>query len=77
MVALTEAKIRVLRLLDDSPSHGYALANELGVQGPTIYQHLEELEEEGYIDSEVDERRTVYTLTKKGELIIEADSMDD
>jgi DNA-binding PadR family transcriptional regulator len=77
MVALTEAKLRVLRLLNDSPSHGYALASELGVQGPTIYQHLQELEDEGYVESEEDGRRRVYSLTDKGELIIEADSMDD
>jgi len=75
MVALTEAKVRVLRALDEAPSHGYALANELGVQGPTIYQHLEELEADGYIDSDEDGRRTVYSLSKKGELIIEADSI--
>jgi DNA-binding PadR family transcriptional regulator len=77
MVALTEAKLRILRLLDNSPSHGYALAQELGVQGPTVYQHLEELEDEGYIEGEDEDRRKVYSLTDKGELIIEADSMDD
>ena len=72
---LTEAKISILKEIQDEPLHGYALANRLGVRGSTIYEHLESLEESGYLESEQDGRRTVYHLTKKAELILEAENL--
>jgi DNA-binding PadR family transcriptional regulator len=72
---LTESKIAILREIQDEPLHGYALADRLGVRGSTIYEHLESLEENGYLESEKDGRRTVYQLTEKAELVLEADSL--
>lgn len=72
-LALTDAKKRVLRSIEDEPKHGYVLAKELGVRGSTIYEHLEELLEHGYVESEEEGRRRVYSLTRKGELILEAE----
>lgn len=72
-LTLTDSKRRVLSLLDEEPRHGYVLAKELGVQGSTIYQHLSELEDAEYIEGEEDGRRTVYRLSRKGELILQAE----
>jgi DNA-binding MarR family transcriptional regulator len=72
---LTDAKLGILREIQDEPLHGYALANRLGVRGSTIYEHLESLEENGYLESEEDGRRIVYHLTEKAELILQAESM--
>ena len=76
-LTLTDAKRKLLALLDKEPRHGYALAKELGKQGPTIYEHLQELEKAGYIESEQEGRRKVYNLTKRGELILEAERADE
>lgn len=72
-LTLTDAKRRILSLLGEEPRHGYALAKDLEKQGPTVYEHLQELEEAGYIESETDGRRKVYTLSKRGELTLEAE----
>lgn len=48
----TEAKIRLLEELEGNPKHGYVLAKDLGVRGSTIYEHLSQLDEHGYIKSE-------------------------
>lgn len=72
-LTLTDAKRNILALLEEEPRHGYILAKELGVQGSTIYEHLEQLEEAGYIEMEQDGRRRVYSLTRRGELTLEAE----
>ena len=72
-LTLTDAKRRILSELEEEPSHGYALAKELGKQGPTIYEHLRELEESGYIEGQADGRRKVYSLTERGRLTLEAE----
>lgn len=76
-ISLTKPKLQILHLLSEEPSHGYVISNELGRHGSTVYEHLHELEEEGYIDGEKEGRRIVYNLTEKGELILRAESMDD
>ena len=72
-LTLTDAKRRILSLLGQEPRHGYALAKDLGKQGPTVYEHLQELEAAGYIDSEQDGRRKVYSLTERGQLTLRAE----
>lgn len=76
-LTLTDSKRRILALLEDEPRHGYILAKELSVQGSTIYEHLWQLEEAGYIVGEQDGRRKIYSLTKRGELTIEAERAGD
>lgn len=76
-ITLTKPKLRILRHLSEEPSHGYIISNELGRHGSTVYEHLHQLEEEGYIEGEEDGRRIIYSLTEKGELILKAESMDD
>jgi len=75
-LTITTAKKRILAALEKEPKHGYILAQELGVRGSTIYEHLEQLEEHGYIEGEDEDRRRVYTLTKKGKLILEAEQQN-
>lgn len=76
-ISLTKPKLRLLALLADDPGHGYELAKELELHGSTVYEHLHDLEDEHYIESREDGRRIVYSLTEKGELILEAQRMDD
>jgi len=72
-LTLTDAKRQILKELRDEPQHGYALANALGKQGPTIYEHLQQLDDAGYVEEEEDGRRKVYSLTERGELTLQAE----
>jgi DNA-binding PadR family transcriptional regulator len=72
-LTLTDAKRKILSLLEEEPQHGYVLAQELGVQGSTIYEHLEQLEEASYITGKKDDRRKVYSLTERGKLTLAAE----
>jgi DNA-binding PadR family transcriptional regulator len=76
-LTLTDAKRNILSILYDEPRHGYVLAKELGVQGSTIYEHLDQLNEAGYVESHEDGRRKTYELTRKGELTVEVDRVED
>lgn len=65
----------ILRRLSRSPSHGYRLHKEVGVATSTIYDHLDQLEDAGMIESnrvEGDERdKTEYRMTEKGRALLE------
>jgi DNA-binding PadR family transcriptional regulator len=76
-LTLTDAKRNILALLADKPRHGYVLAKSTGVQGSTMYEHLQQLEQAGYVTSYEDGRRRMYELTRRGELTVEADQIDD
>jgi len=69
-----ETKIQILRLLKESPSHGYKMHKEIGVTTSTIYQHLNELEKAGMIESvPVEENgrgRTEYNITEQGRQLL-------
>ncbi|WP_220132421.1 PadR family transcriptional regulator [Natronomonas sp. LN261] len=73
--------MQVLRLLDESPSHGYKMHKEVGVTTSTIYQHLDELEEAGMVESSLVEgdtrNRTEYRITEKGHQLLELLSEDE
>ena len=74
MSLVGETKMDILRLLEKSPSHGYALHKKIGVTTSTIYQHLDELEEAGMVAStpiEGDTRdRTEYHITDDGRQLV-------
>jgi DNA-binding PadR family transcriptional regulator len=76
-LTLTDAKRRILEVIQEESIHGYAIARELGKQGPTVYEHLSQLEEAGYIESSKDGRRKVYSLTEQGELLLRAENVDE
>jgi DNA-binding PadR family transcriptional regulator len=70
-LTITDAKREVLAALVDEPRHGYALATDLGTQGPTTYRHLRELADAGYLECERDGRRKVYSVTDRGRSLLE------
>jgi DNA-binding PadR family transcriptional regulator len=76
-LTLTDSKRKILALLHEEPRHGYILAKDLGVQGSTIYEHLGQLEDAGYVEAKEEGRRKTYVLTKKGELTVEINQLDD
>lgn len=79
-IALTKPKLRILRALSDDPKHGYVLSQDLDLHVSTVYEHLHQLADENYVegdDGAEDDRRIVYHLTEKAELILEAQRMDD
>ena len=81
MSLIGKTKLRMLRLLDNSPSHGYKLHKEIGVTTSTVYQHLNELEEAGMVEPhpvEGDTRsRTEYHITDEGRQLLDLLSQDE
>jgi DNA-binding PadR family transcriptional regulator len=67
-------RLYLLKLLDESPRHGYELIQALserfgGTYSPsagTIYPRLAKLEEEGLVTKSSDGRKTVYRITDAG-----------
>ncbi len=76
-ISLTKPKLTILRFLKENPIHGYQLAAELDRHESPIYQHLNQLEADGLVKSEKQNRRKIYEVTKKGQLILDADRMED
>jgi DNA-binding PadR family transcriptional regulator len=70
----------VLRLLAESPMHGYQIITELadrsgGVWNPgpgSVYPTLQAMEEQELVTSEMDGSKRVYSLTEKGRTAAEA-----
>ena len=69
-------RLYLLKLLDESPRHGYDVIRELedrfmGLYSPsagTVYPRLARLEAEGLVTHEVTEGRKVYQITDAGRL---------
>ena len=67
-------RLYLLKLLDESPRHGYDVIRELedrfmGLYSPsagTVYPRLARLEAEGLVEHEVSEGRKVYRITAAG-----------
>jgi DNA-binding PadR family transcriptional regulator len=67
-------RLYLLKLLDESPKHGYELIQALserfgGTYAPsagTIYPRLAKLEDEGLVTKAADGRKTVYGITEAG-----------
>ncbi|MBF4633445.1 helix-turn-helix transcriptional regulator [Agreia pratensis] len=67
-------RLYLLKLLDESPKHGYELIQALserfgGTYAPsagTIYPRLAKLEDEGLVTKTADGRKTVYEITEAG-----------
>ncbi|NUW45113.1 PadR family transcriptional regulator [Nonomuraea rhodomycinica] len=80
-------RLYLLKLLDESPRHGYEVIRLLqdrflGVYSPspgTIYPRLARLEEEGLVTHEVVDGKKVFSITDKGreELNDRLDELDD
>lgn len=76
-----EVRLAILSLLQDGPKHGYQLIKELTersgglyrASAGTVYPTLQQLEDEGLIESERQEGRRVYRLTAAGTAELERD----
>ncbi len=76
MSLIGETKLGILLRIREEPAHGYDMAKELEISSGYVYQHLQELQDEGMIEVHEDEtegrQRTTYQLTENGELLLEA-----
>ena len=80
-------RLYLLKLLDESPRHGYDVIRELedrfmGLYSPsagTVYPRLARLEAEGLVNHQLQEGRKVYRITEAGraELHSRAGDLDD
>ncbi|MBI4944418.1 MAG: helix-turn-helix transcriptional regulator, partial [Actinobacteria bacterium] len=80
-------RLYLLKLLDESPRHGYDVIRELedrfmGLYSPsagTVYPRLARLESEGLVTHAVSEGRKVYSITDAGraELAARRSELDD
>jgi len=71
MSIISKTKLAILQELSKQPLHGYALAKKLNITISSIYAHLSELEEHGFITHTIFERRKIYSLTKKGKILLD------
>jgi len=76
MSLIGETKLGILRELEDSPAHGYAVAEALDISSGGVYNHLSDLQDEGMIEidreSEGGRGQKYYRLTESGRLLLEA-----
>jgi DNA-binding PadR family transcriptional regulator len=69
-----EIRLAILSLLEEGPKHGYQLMKELGersggtyrASAGSVYPTLQQLEDEGMVQAEMQNGRRVYRLTAKG-----------
>ncbi len=69
---LSSTKGRVLNEIKKKPTHGYELANRLGISLSSAYEHLGDLRQSGFVDFKEEGRRRVYFLTDKGKYLLKA-----
>jgi len=70
MSIISKTKLAILEELSKQPLHGYALAKKLNITISSIYVHLFELEQYGFVTHTISERRKVYSLTEKGKMLL-------
>jgi DNA-binding PadR family transcriptional regulator len=76
-----EVRIAILSLLSEGPKHGYQLMKEMKERSGGVYQAsagsvyptLQQLEDEGLIESEQQDGKRVYKLTAAGRKELESD----
>lgn len=76
-----EVRIAILSLLSEGPKHGYQLMKEMKdrsgglyeASAGSVYPTLQQLEDEGLIESKRDDGRRVYELTDSGRKELEND----
>ena len=72
MKIISSRKIRILEEIEKNPSHGYELANRLGISLSSIYEHLKDLRELRLVEVEEHERKKIYRITEKGRFLLKA-----
>ena len=72
MSIISQPKERILLELKRGPRHGYEIAKLANLPLGSIYDHLAELVKAGFIEYEERERKKVYHLKEKGEMLLKA-----
>jgi len=72
MDIISKTKVKILKGIEGGHCHGYGISKELGISLSTIYVHLAELVEAGFVEYEEKDRKKVYRLTEKGEMLLKA-----
>ncbi len=79
--AVGRTKLEIIRAIDEGFQYGYSIMKYLRSKGiavtlPTIYQHLNELEEMGLIrlskSTGLGRKKSIYVLTEKGRMLLRA-----
>ncbi len=52
--------------------HGYAISKELGVSISSIYDHLKELQQSGFVTADNKGSKINYRITENGKLLLKA-----
>lgn len=75
MSLIAEKQLEILRCLSEEPSHGYRLHKQVGVATSTVYDHLDELEAAGMVESysveDSNRDKIEYRITDKGVQLLE------
>ena len=75
MINLGVTKQKILVELKGEPKHGYEIGKSLSLNTSTVYEHMEDLEDQDFVESdrsEGSEGKINYNLTEKGRKIVEA-----
>ena len=72
MSIVSQSKKKILSELLNEPKHGYKIAKLTDIPMGSIYDHLAELVEAGFIKYDEKEGKKIYQLTKKGEMLLRA-----
>ena len=72
MSIVSSPKKKILYELSNGPKHGYKIAKLTNLPMGSIYDHLAELVEGGFIIYIEDKGKKIYQMTKKGELLLKA-----
>jgi len=70
----TSMKFRILHSLSEGERHGYSIWKSLGgiISPQAVYQHLQDLEKRGYVESFTVNGRRLYRLTEEGRMLLKA-----
>jgi len=71
MSVVSAPKKQILLELSGGPKHGYKIAKLANLPMGSIYDHLAELVEGGFIEFKDEGRKKIYQLTEKGKCLIE------
>jgi DNA-binding PadR family transcriptional regulator len=77
-----QMRLALLSLLSDGPKHGYQLMKEMGersggayrASAGSVYPTLQQLEDEGLVEAEMQAGRRVYRLTAEGRRELKAEA---
>jgi predicted ArsR family transcriptional regulator len=76
MSLVGETKVSILLELADGLKHGYQIADDLDISKGGVYNHLQDLKEEGMValleEQEGGRGQKTYEITENGRLLLEA-----